>query len=164
MPFGFRHMMYTDPQGSEMEQQTINQLYTGQKSFVICRRQATKQKELCAKFPPNILSYREKCTQKRHNCSISDFKVVPNYLCCFCPNILGTLFTSPQIIFLHNLLEQLVSFSSNIPSFNRCRSATEMKGKLARRERKEVRTSFRHFGALLEPRFHSQKLEWLPSF
>ena len=90
--------------------------------------------------------------------------MVPNYLCCFRPNILGTLFTSPQIIFLHNLLEQLVSFSSNIPSFNRCRSATEMKGKLARRERKEVRTSFRHFGALLEPRFHSYKLEWLPSF
>ena len=74
--------------------------------------------------------------------------MVPNYLCCDCPNILGTLFTSPRVIFLHNLLEQLVSFSSNIPSFNRCRSATEMKGKLARRERRErneVTTSFRHF-------------------
>ena len=77
--------------------------------------------------------------------------MVPNYLCCDCPNILGTLFTSPRVIFLHNLLEQLVSFSSNIPSFNRCRSATEMKGKLARRERKEVRTEWELVSAILEP-------------
>ena len=68
---------------------------------------------------------------------------------------------------LHNLLEQLVSFSSNIPSFNRCRSATEMKGKLARRERRErneVRTSFRHFLSPIGAQVALVKLEWLPSF
>ena len=36
--------------------------YDISKRFVICRRQATKQKDLCAKVPPKILSYREKCT------------------------------------------------------------------------------------------------------
>ena len=57
---------------------------------------------------------------------------------------------SPQVIFLHILLEQLVSSSSNVPSFNRCRSTTEMdpeKGKFARRERRERKevSSRRHF-------------------
>ena len=46
--------------------------------------------------------------------------MVANYLCCYCP----------QVILIHNLLAQLLSFSSNIPSFNRHRSVAEMKWEL----------------------------------
>ena len=87
-------MMDTDPQGTEMEQQTIN--FIPDRKILL----SVVDRHLCAKFPPKIL----KCTQKRHNYSISDFKEVPNYLCCDRPNILRTLFISPQVIFLHILL------------------------------------------------------------
>ena len=104
-------MMDTDPQGSEMEQPTIN--FKPDRKVLL----SVVDRHLCAKFPPKIL----KCTQKRHNYSVSDFKVVPNYLCCDRPNILRTLFISPQVIFLHILLS--LHSNSLLHSRFQCRHA-----------------------------------------